>query len=164
MCRQYDSVLASPPCSFPSALTQVLLPLCLRLCLCFCRSVWLSYQRPWASSPAQTNHRSVLWLAHKAIRQGRGEGQGQGLSRDRLGGMPQTPVQRFSHDSSDDVADTAAGHGNWELGTGMGTRLGKRQMSMSQPKIQKWRAKSDAKKKTKRKARNEKRQNETQRR
>lgn len=34
--------------------------------------------------------------------------------------MPQTPVQRFSHDSSDDVADTAAGHGNWELGTGNG--------------------------------------------
>lgn len=106
------------------------------------------------------------WLIKQSGREARGVGQRQGLSRGRLGGMPQTPVQRFSHDSSDDVADTAAGHGNWDLGSGvgMGTRLGKRQMSMSQPKIQKWRAKSDAKKKTKRKARNEKRQNETQRR
>lgn len=163
MCRQYDSVLASAS-TLPSALTQVLLPLCLCPCLRFYHSVWLSYQRPWAS-PAQTNQRSVLWLAHKAIRQGRGGGRA-------LGGMPQTPVQRFSHDSSDDVADTAAGHGNWELGPGTwewewawARDWGRGKCQWANRKYKSGALKATPKRKLseKRGTRNEKRQNETQR-
>lgn len=114
MCRQYD---APPfPLCCPSARASAAASgsasvhlfchcrcrchcRCHCFCLCFHCSVWLSYQRPWAS-PVQTNRRSVLWVAHKAIKQGQREGwEGGGGGRAsvclRLGGMPQTPVQKI---------------------------------------------------------------------
>lgn len=122
--------------------------LCHYLCFSFYCSVWLSYQRPWAS-PAQTNHRSVLWVAHKAIKQGKSRRR-KGVGVLETGWHATDACARDFHMTRVTTLPTAAGHGNQiEGGCEGGTRLGRRQMSMSQPKIQKSRAKSDAKKPSK---------------
>lgn len=88
------------------------------------------------------------WLI-KQSSTGRGGG-GRASVCLRLGGMPHEACARDFHMTRVTTLPTAAGHGNQiEGGCKGGTRLGRRQMSMSQPKIQKSRAKSDAKKPSK---------------
>lgn len=93
---------------------------CHCLCLCFYCSVWLSYQRPWAS-PEQTNHRSVLWVAHKAIKQGKSRRR-KGVDVLETGWHATDACARDFHMTRVTTLPTAAGHGTQIKGGCKGAR------------------------------------------